>query len=426
MERILFALDLLWQKTRESHRLQEISLSALACLGSALILFRKKNTAWTVLSQVHRSTRSTKLRSLVEPWLIRNRYLTFIKTDTTNYASELTQALGWRLMVLKPPISPSEKGVLLIKFSELLHKVAVTFDVKKLLRDYTLLIEPSWSGYCDRDFIYFSQFSDPIFIETPDSSDFDFLSRLNSNLIPLRAGSGDWVDPEIAAPYLSLPKIYDLVMNAHWGRWKRHHVLFNAIKDMDIKVALIGFAWDGRTIKDIKKLAEYYHVLDKLEIFDRIPFTEVMRINAQSRFSILLSRKEGANRSIPEAMFADTPAIVLRETIGGVTKNVSSRSGWVCQEKELREVISAVMRGTRTDFSARQWAIEHISYIKSTDYINRCLMERAIADGNQWTMNIAPRKNSPELTYANPEDPGIFHSHNAALTQYFKDQRTVR
>ena len=407
------------QRIVELPALKELFLFGFGAAGFAALLANRKPLAWKLFSQCHRSTRLDGFKRILEKWLFRNLPVTYAPRIADTPSAELTDLFGWRLMVLKPKISATEKGVLLIKFSETLGKMIKHADIEKLTQDYTLLIEPSWSGYCDADLMYYTQFKDPIFVETPDQGDFEFLIRLNSNLVPLAVGSGDWVDPAIAEPYLSAPKKFDLVMNSHWGKWKRHFALFQAIRGTGLKVALIGFSWDKRSVEDIHKLARYYGVAEQIEIFEKVPFDKVMEINAQSRYAVLLSLKEGANRAIPEAMFANTPAIVLSETVGGVQKNVSRESGRVCKQKDLKFVIQS-LTSAPPSFNPRQWAVANISHKTSTEFVNRQLKANAFNNGLAWTTDIVERKNSPELAYANLSDKEDMLPNNQQLSNYVK------
>ncbi len=418
-ERLQMHASITIQRATEISAFRELLLLLYTAAGFSTLIANQKYLAWKMLSQCHRSTRIDNFRRVLELWLFKNLNVTYSPRQVNSPQSELTELFGWRLMVLKPKISGAEKGVLLIKFSETLGKLIKHANIEELTRDYTLLVEPSWSGYCDADLMYFSQFKDPIFIESPDQNDFDFLIRLNSNLTPISVGSGDWVDPSIAEPFLSTPKKYDLVMNSHWGKWKRHYALFQAIRGTSLKVALIGFSWGKRSATDIRKLAQYYDVESQIEIFEKISFDKVMEINAQSRFAVLLSLKEGANRAIPEAMFANTPAIVLNETVGGVQKNVSRESGRICKQKDLKLVIQA-LTSDQPPFTPRKWAIANISHKTSTDFVNSQLRAHAVNNKLPWTKDIAERKNSPELAYSSEADKEELAAANQGLLHYVK------
>jgi glycosyltransferase involved in cell wall biosynthesis len=326
-------------------------------------------------------------------------------------------------MVLKPKVSEHERGVLLVKFSEMLRMIISDMDLVALLKDYTLVVEPSWSGYCDPDLLYFTQFSTEVFVQAPEIEDFRFLERLNSNLVPVSLGSGDWVNPELIEPsdHGFAERRFDVVMNASWARWKRHYVLFESLRRIrrDVRVALIGFPWEGRTSQDILALARHYGVADQLAIFEAVPFDEVLRVSADAKVAVLLSLKEGANRAIPEALFCGTPALVLQETVGGVAKNVTAESGQVVPEAAFPSALEEML-GIADQFSPRQWAVEHISCFKSTERLNGILEAHALARGERWTRDIVAKSNSPELSYVREKDAVALREHNRELAKYLR------
>jgi glycosyltransferase involved in cell wall biosynthesis len=336
----------------------------------------------------------------------------------------LARWLGIRIIVLKPKVSPNERGVLLAKFSEMLELIATEMDLVRLFEDYTLVVEPSWSGYCREDLLHFTQFDSEVFIESPEISDFEFLQRLNSNLVPVFLGSGDWVNPELLPERTWTPRKdrpFDVVMNANWAPWKRHYVLFETMSKLHrkMRVALIGFPWNGRTSDDIMALAEHYGVAGQITVFEGVPFEEVLKVNAAAKVAVLLSLKEGANRAIPEALFCGTPALVLQETLGGVAKNVTAESGRIVPQSDFASALDEMLEAPDS-FSPRSWALEHISCFKSTSHLNQVLREHALARGEPWTRDIVAKTNRPELAYTSEEDAAAMASHNRALVDYLR------
>src|SRR5205807_5120972 len=101
-----------------------------------------------------------------------------------------------------------------------------------------------------------------IFVLAAQKDDYAFLQRLNSNLVPVDLGPCDWVDPDVAEPFIDNSKEFDIVMNSHWGSSKRHYVLFRMMQRAKrrYKVVLIGGGWQGRGPADILDLAKHYGV----------------------------------------------------------------------------------------------------------------------------------------------------------------------
>ena len=216
---------------------------------------------------------------------------------------DIARFFGNRLLVLKVPTS-QEKGVLFVMFSETIQQLPACMNMPALLKDYTLVFEPSWSGYCFWGLLQYNQFREDIFVLAAEDDDFRFLRSLKSNLIPVKLGPCDWVDPNVAVPYLHNSKMFDIVMNSNWAAWKRHYVLFKMLANAGrrFSVVLIGLKWGGRTKEDIVDLAKAYSIHDQITLMDQIPYDQVMRVTCQSKVSVLLSLKEGSNRAIAESM----------------------------------------------------------------------------------------------------------------------------
>lgn len=387
-------------------------------LGLALGLLGDRSRALSLISRAHRTARVEGLRRRCEAGVA--TLLPTAHVASTHPTDSIEEALGRRILVLKER-GDSEKGVVLVMFTELLAALAQQVDLRRLLSDYTLVLEPSWSGYFDRDLLFFTQFDEPIFVLAAEEGDSQFLRNLGSNLIPVPLGPCDWVDPSIAEPYLGIPKEYDLVMNSHWGPSKRHHVLFRSLAELgtDYRVALIGGSWEGGTREGIEALARHFGVREQLEMFERIPFARVMEITCRARVSVLLSLKEGSNRALAESMFCDVPAILLASHVGGIRKNIVSETGMMVSESELTSTIEQMVRSADR-FSPRAWALDNISCTISSEKLNALLRTTALDRGDSWERDIAPRANSPELKYVWEDDARRLAPANEALRAYLK------
>jgi glycosyltransferase involved in cell wall biosynthesis len=304
-------------------------------------------------------------------------------------------------------------------FTEMIRLLYSSMNLPKLLQDYTLVFEPSWSGYCSPDFLRFTQFTEEIFVLSAEENDFAFLQRLGSNLIPIGLGPCDWVDPRVATPYLANPKEFDIVMNSNWAAWKRHHVLFRMLAraDQRYKVVLIGGGWGGKTSSDIETLADFYGVREQLMILERLPYEKVMDVTCRSKVSILLSLKEGSNRAIAESLFCNVPVVVLSSHVGGIRKNIVPQTGVLTEERHLE---SAINRLLSSDIRPRDWAMENVSCFKSSDKLNALLREQSLQRRRPWTQGIAGRSNSPESKYICDADEEHLRPWNQGLKNYLR------
>jgi hypothetical protein len=405
------------QRVRENQFVVHSALVALAAWGFTLAFFQKREKAVLILSQVHRSSRLRWLRKTVEPYVRRNCFVFNRATIADSNAGSVLSRN--RLFVLKHPITGGEKGVLFVMFSETLDRVYTCMDVEKLLRDYTLVFEPSYPGYCHPALLRYTRFSDEMFILSPVPEDFAFVRRLGSNLVPVDLGPCDWVDPRVAEPYLNADKEFDVVMNAMWAGLKRHFVLFRMLAKAKrrYKVALIGVPWGGRERVDVEREAEYYGVKEQLSFFEAIPYSRVMEITSKSRVSILLSLKEAGNRAIAESIFCDVPVIVLKRLVGGVVKHVVPETGMITEERDLESAVQKLIDGA---LRPREWGMQHISCLQSSARLNDVLRAHALSQRRPWSQDIAVRCNSPECTYFERSDAERLGTYNAGLKDYLR------
>jgi len=410
--------SILYQRTRENQWVVHSGLIFLIILGFVQAGLGKRTAALETLSQVHRTARMQWMKELVEKYIIAN-YKSMRDMPRPKASQDITSFFGNRLLVLKAPVTGKEKGVLFVMFSDMFQLLYSCMDLQKLLEDYTLVFEPSWSGYCHSGLLQYVGLEHDVFVLSAQEDDFAFLKRLGSNLIPLDFGPCDWVDPRVAEPFLGNPKEFDIVLNSNWADWKRHYVLFQMLAKakQKFKVVLIGLNWGGRTRADIERLADFYGVTDQLTILERLPYEKVMDVTSRSRVSILLSLKEGSNRAIAEGILCNLPAVVLSNHIGGIKKNVVPQTGLLAEERDLEVVISKLLT---SKIQPREWALEHISCFKSSEKLNAALRTHSKLKGWNWTQDVAGRSNSPESTYIDPADAARLRPFNEGLIRYIK------
>lgn len=310
------------------------------------------------------------------------------------------------LMVLKPPISGGEKGVLMVMYSPSIAKFAGIFDLESLASSYRIVLEPSTWGYQDPDILLFLGLSTEVVVQAQYGPDFEFVERVGGNLVPIRVGAGDWADPSRFNINENIAKRFDLVMVASWLKLKRHQLLFRALAELgdEIRsVALVGMPSDGRTRKDVEYEARRAGVLDKLVWFESIPHVEVCQVIQQSRASLMLSSREGASRVIYESLFCDVPIIISDCNVGVNREHVNSSTGLVAKDEDLASAISQVLSGVH-EFSPRAWALQNTGYSNSTRKLQAVLRAAAERRGEPWTQDICGKISAPNLRYARRED----------------------
>lgn len=340
------------------------------------------------------------------------KYRELLDFDRLDYSSPLFDAASnekvclKRIIELKPPVRNDggpgrEKGVLLIKFTDTIEYLIKRYDDRRLLDDYRIVLEPSWSGYADHRILYWTKYPQhKIIVQASEKKDYDFLLSLESNLIPVRLGASDWVDDRLFHPIEGIRKRYDLVYVAVYAPYKRHHALFRALRDLNdptVRIALIGLPWQGSRV-EIEALLQFYGVAGLVDIYENLRPSEVNEVLNMSRVNVLLSLKEGSNKSIFEGFFANVPAVVLENNIGVNKDYINSETGRLIREDELVDAIN-YFRLNWAQFNPRKWAEGNISPVRSAGKLNDTIRMLAMKAGEAWTRDIHAKINAPELGY---------------------------
>ncbi|MDX6445364.1 MAG: hypothetical protein QOH71_2438 [Blastocatellia bacterium] len=303
-----------------------------------------------------------------------------------------------------------ERGVILVKYSEAILAMAAVYDLGALASHYMLVLEPSWWGYQDaRFFLYLGSDLD-VLVQSPRQEDFDFVASLQSNLVPVRVGAGEWGDSGVFHPRTTgKDTTYDVVMVASWDPFKRHEVFFRAAAKLKrergrpLCFALIGYDL-GWTRDQIERLLRQYDLQGDCAIYENIPHEEVARVVAESKVSLLLSQREGANKAAYESMFCGTPVIVYRHQCGVNLEHINQQTGLLADDHELAGAIEYALHHAGA-FDPRGWAMENAGYDNATRKINAALAKIAGHRRQQWTTAIIAKKNAPNLRYA---EAGIY------------------
>src|SRR5205823_5520841 len=116
-----------------------------------------------------------------------------------------------------------------------------------------------------------------------------------------------------------------------------------------------------KTKEDILREARNYGVEDQIQVFERIPQQQVSELLSRSKLHVLWSRREGSNRAIIEAMLADVPTIVRDGfNFGYKYPHINSQTGRFVAESDLADAIIDML-DRRKEFSAREWALAHMT-----------------------------------------------------------------
>ena len=317
-----------------------------------------------------------------------------------------------RSVVLKWPrrgVDGIEKGVLLITFTTSFTYFHFHLDLELLQRWFTVVLEPSWAGYCIGEILFWAGADrPPVVVQSTEKTDFEFLAQLGTNLVPVDFGASNWVDHEVFRKLEGCEKIYDAVYVANYKRIKRHHVLFRAIaelRDPSYRLALVCTPWGG-TKQTVYDLMDHYGVRQNVVVFEGLPAQKVNEVLNASKVSVLLSLKEGSNRSLFEAFFADVPGILLKDNVGVNKSYLNSHTGRIIEERELAATLR-YFRGHAAEFQPREWALANISAPVTTRALEDVLGRLARARGEPWTHGLHIKVNRPEVEYLEGTPPEL-------------------
>ena len=308
------------------------------------------------------------------------------------------------LVILKSPDDTTrEKGVILVMYHEGIEAFAAVFDLGALASRWQFVLETSNWGAEDGRFLPWIGADVDALVMAPRAQDFAFFERLGTNLVPIRVGSGEWVDPAIFVPKSANESfLYDVIMVAMWHPLKRHQVLFDAVAALRargrlLSVGLIGVpgVWTRATIA---AMAAERGLTGQVTFHERIPHSEVARLVARSRVSVLLSKQEGSNRAIYESLFVGTPAVVYADHKGIDLAHVNARSGRLAADADLADALVAVIDG-RDRFDPAAYAREELGYANAARKVNEALRRVALAKDRPWTRDIVGKRNAPNLRY---------------------------
>ena len=322
------------------------------------------------------------------------------------------------VMVLKFA-SDTEKGVILLKYARTFAALAALADIGRLMQRYVFVLEPCWAGYCDPILLMWLTPGQPMPVMCFTAEDLAFVSEVGTPFVPLRMGPADWVNADIFKPPPEVDKVHDLVMVANFARHKRHATLFRALRDLrdrDLRVLLIGFPWHGRTAHQLRTegAALMRNGRVQLEIVESVPHERVSELVSRSKVFVFLSRKEGDNKALVEAMFANVPAIVYAHSIGGARSRINPQTGVLAEDDELAAQIRRML-DEHARFSPRAWALANTGSVAATRILDEVLRGAVTAAGGAYTRSIVEKTNAPNLAYRNPADREAFEADYAFI-----------
>ena len=328
-----------------------------------------------------------------------------------------------RTLILKLPILQDkkiqEKGAIIFKFSETFIPMYLYLDIGFLSKYFRLIFEPSSSGYSSEELlVWTTRRSDKIVVLTPDEGDFKFLTDMNTNLIPVKQGAADWVNPKVFYKTDDTTKIYDVIYIASFNpvkrvdRYIRALVRATRIKN-DFHAALVC-APPGSARRETLAMIDWANDKANISFFEKMSQSELNTLINQSKVNILLSIKEGANKALSEGFFSGTPGILLKENIGVNRASINEHTGKIIPDSELEETLLWFSEHY-DEYQPEKWANEYLTPVASTNKLAKTLEDIEVSEGRAWSKGLFPKVNQPELAYLSPENDWLLNKRNELL-----------
>jgi glycosyltransferase involved in cell wall biosynthesis len=316
-----------------------------------------------------------------------------------------------RTLVIKiPTVSEGriiEKGAIILKFTETFAPIHQLVDVPLLSKYFRIILEPSWVGYgLPEILIWANTGAEKVVVLSPYQDDFNLLSRLDTNLVPIALGASDWANPKIFNVCNS-EKIYDSIYVANFNPLKRVDRYLRAVvrvsrKRSNYRAALVC-ARHGSRRHEILETIKWAATKADIDYLGGVNQSRLNTLFNQSKVNILVSLREGANKGLAEGLFAGTPALLISECACGNHRHINPETGLVTRDADLEETL-LWFSDHHAQFHPRTWAETHISPEASTRTLSSKLREIELSEGRSWTKNLIPKVNQPELGYLNPAD----------------------
>ena len=310
-------------------------------------------------------------------------------------------------IILKAPVSENEKGVILISFEGQWLRLFRYGNLEKLAKDYHLVLASSWSPPQDLRFTLADRlWPGQYFHQMSNLDDTEAFARIAPKGVPVQLLASSWVHPKVFDVSEPVEKEFDMVMLANFAEYKRHFLLFKAMKGMKKKrrVLLLGKKMQGRTKETILNEAAAYGVADRIVIREGLPDGEMIRSLRSGKISLIFSGNEGSCVAVVEAMFADVPVAIFEDAIIGSKAYINEDTGVLLNTRDMSQQLeNAIDR--HEHFSPRNRVMQDkLSCFGSTERLNEVLRDTTTKWGDQWTRDIAVHYWRPDPTFVSEDD----------------------
>ncbi len=327
------------------------------------------------------------------------------RLDLTEFVPETKSRALLKMAILKPWISAQEPGVLFIAFEYEWAKLLKHCPMDQLSKRYRIVVAPCSSPYNLVNFLFPVAVPKPVFTLTNHPEDVAVLERVSSNYRVLPLYTSHWLNPEHFPVLPRSDRDIDILMVASFGKVKRHHVFFKALRHLppSLKIVLVGQSQEGRTAESILAEARLYGVEDRFTVGTSLPHETVAELLSRSKISLLFSLREGSAVVVSESLFCDTPVGMFENAYNGSRSFINAQTGCLLKHRNLATQLGDFL-GRYREYTPRRWAEANISCYRSTALLNDALQKYATQSGEKWTKDIAPLCWRPDPQLVRPEE----------------------
>jgi glycosyltransferase involved in cell wall biosynthesis len=296
-----------------------------------------------------------------------------------------------RSILLKRRVSEAERGVLLVSFEPELAKLATLASLDELEKEYAIVFVPTWQPFHSAPLFNFAARARRPYWLMPSSREDDMLCGDFGPLcraLPFQASS--WVSHTMYNRQQSA-KTIDLLMLANFSAYKRHWLLFEALRDLpgSLRVVLAGRPFGGRTADSLLAEADAFGVRERIEIQEDPSDQEVAALLASARVFCALSHKEGSYIAIAEALMAGAPVAMFSDAVIGSKEYIGPATGWFLDSHRALgpQLLKCLEQVGETE--PRDWAMKHISAEVNFPRLNSLMRQEAGRLGEAWTVDLS-------------------------------------
>jgi hypothetical protein len=298
--------------------------------------------------------------------------------------------LNWAIIV-KPPISASERGILFVSFEAELAKLLRHKRFGALQEQYQIAFFPTWQPAYSRElFSLAAQSTLPFLVMPAAAEDVNQLPiELGDRCVTLPLHAASWIPAGQFAP--SENKDIDIILLANFSKYKRHWKLFEGLSQTrrSYRTVCAGRPWGGRQRHELESEASAFGVKDSIEFMENPTNEQVADLLARSRLFCAMSHKEGSFVAVGEALVAGTPVGMFEDAMIGTKSVVGPETGFLFSSKRPLgpQLDDAVSRSS--SLHTREWACREITAERSVKRFNDIMRQHSLRSGTPWTTDIS-------------------------------------